>query len=221
MRVLRLKKTILPFSFVFTIGVGCVVFRNLDRWLEISDPLPGRIDVLFTLSGEDSRLQYSSELFSEHRASFWLISNPDKKITGALQAVGIDTTRIFVVDSCANTRSEIAFLKQWILTDPRAGRIPLKDAGQGAPMACSVGIVSNWYHMRRTQLIAKNLLGGNFFPCLYLAVPHRFDAYYRDLKKAWWRQRIVRNVVLLEWKKIVYYFFMHPLLVFSMSSTGQ
>jgi uncharacterized SAM-binding protein YcdF (DUF218 family) len=160
------------------------------------------------------------ELFAKGNISFWLVSYENKKIMARFLQRGLDTARICIVDTCANTRSEIAFLKHWLETDPRGGRYGIRGNGHGALAKGTIGVVSNWYHMRRIQLIVGNLFGKDRFSCLLLAVPNRFDAHYRDLKKNWWRQRAVRAVVLLEWKKIVYYIFKRPLLVFSMISIG-
>jgi hypothetical protein len=206
------KKRIFLAGVVIVIGLGYYVFLNMDVGLEVVDPLPKSLDVLFTLSGEMTRLQYSKELFAKGRVSFWLLSFPNKKIMDTFQKDGLDTARIGIVDSCANTRSEIAFLKQWLMTGPRSRRFLRQENGQDSTKKVNVGIVSNWYHMRRIQLIVETQIRKGLFTSFYLPVPNTYDTY-RDRHKSWWRQKTVREIVYSEWKKNIYYLFSHPQLI--------
>jgi uncharacterized SAM-binding protein YcdF (DUF218 family) len=216
----RLKTGVILSFAVLAIGSGCIAFVNLDKWLEIADPLPDSLDVLFTLSGEESRLAYSVELFAKRKISFWLVSSQDKNIMKTFLQRGLDTSRIYVIDTCSNTRSEIAFLDHWLTA--RGMRKGCSDRSQpeGTAGAEKVGIVSNWYHMRRIQLIVMEQFKKRGPSCSYFSVPCRFD-WYQGARKGWWRQRVIRDVVFLEWGKILYYIFKHPLLVCSMLSIGR
>ena len=201
-------------GIVLIVGVLLYVFRHLDTWLEVSDPLPESLDVIFTLAGEGSRIRYSKELFSQRGNLFWLISYTNKKIITIFQKDGLDTSRIYIIDTCANTLSEIDFLAHWLRRasqSAKSSEITGKQNGRGEP---KIGIISNWYHMRRIKWMIATQMPRKHFHFYYLPVPPIYDIY-RDNSKAWWRQQIVREMVLLEWQKIIYYWIRRPFMIFS------
>jgi hypothetical protein len=217
MQISRYKKPVVVVGAAFVVGFCCFIFRNLDAWLEVSDPLPNSLDLLFTTSGEETRFRYSKKLFSQGRVSFWLLSYPTSAIADSLRKENFNIKRIGVVDSCANTQSEIACLEHWMESDCRWRQFIGKEARKDAQEVAKVGIVSNWYHMLRIKLIVTAQTRNRSVSYYYLPVPSEYDQY-RNRYKSWWRQSAVRYVVFLEWKKIVYYFLKNPGLIFSLSS---
>jgi uncharacterized SAM-binding protein YcdF (DUF218 family) len=212
MRPCATKKTVFLIAFAgIIIGGGIYGFRNLGAWLVVSDPLPSSLDVFFTLGGEDSRLVYSQELYARYPRAIWLISYPSAAISRALKKEGFDTSRIAVVDTCQNTRSEIAFLSQRLsLAFPHLFRpAALKAATTGdSDDSLKIGIISNWYHMRRIKVIVDRQLPKGAYSLYYLPASIATDPYRYSYKK-WWRKKVVRSIVFLEWEKILLYLVRH------------
>jgi|WetSurMetagenome_2_1015567.scaffolds.fasta_scaffold110547_1 hypothetical protein len=175
-------------------------FYRLDAWLEVSDPLPGTIDLLFTLSGESTRLDYSKKLFAQGACHSWLISDPDTGLPATIRRQRLSAGDISGVDTCGNTRSEIRFLKSFLgKTEYREGKGTLP----------KIGIVSNWYHLRRAKILVETYIPKGGFSFYYLAVPREYDTY-RDSRKHWWRQKVVKDIALFELGKIIYFYSTHP-----------
>lgn len=193
-------------------GGGIYGFRNLGAWLVVSDPLPSSLDVLFTLGGEDSRFVYSKELYARYPRAIWLISYPSATIVRALKTEGFDTSRIAVVDTCQNTRSEIAFLKKWLSLSfssmRRPGALGAATARTTSGDSLTIGIISNWYHMRRIKVIVDRQLPKGAYSLYYLPASITTDPYRYSYKK-WWQQKAVRSIVCLEWEKILLYWVKH------------
>jgi uncharacterized SAM-binding protein YcdF (DUF218 family) len=202
-------RAIVVFCFSAMVVIGVFLFVHLDRFLVVSDPLPSSLDALFTLGGEDTRLAYSKQLYVKYSPVLWLISYADKNLIRSLEKEKIDTSRITLVDTCKNTRSEIRYMEKWVRDRALSGRLDTGTAAVGPPR---IGIVSNWYHMRRINMIIRAQAPKNRLRYYYLAVPGSYESY-RNTGKRWWRQKNMRDVVFLEWEKIIYYFVMHPLLI--------
>jgi uncharacterized SAM-binding protein YcdF (DUF218 family) len=174
---------------------GLYTISNLGKWLIVEDSVPESLDVIFTPSGETSRITYSKYLFRKNRNAIWLISYPGKKIMSSFARDSLDTTRIYITDTCMNTRSEMAFLKGWMESHG-------KSAGKSRQ---KVAIVSAWYHMKRIQLIIKAQIKDRKYKIYMLPVePESPDIYGK-----WWKNRNVRSIVLREWEKIILYRFMN------------
>jgi uncharacterized SAM-binding protein YcdF (DUF218 family) len=201
-RILKIpnKKALLflaCFLIVFA-GTGWVVFKNLASWLIVSDPLPQSLDVIFTFGGEDSRIAYSKSLFSKNPRALWIISYENRKLLQTLGKEGFDTSRIRIVDTCTSTFAEISFLKNqmadFVKTRGNSGKV-------GLP---TIGLVSNWYHMRRIKLTASRAIPKDLCKLKYFSVPLTKNESSRFLG-AWWKDNNVRSIVCSEWWKILYY----------------
>ena len=194
------KKTlalIVSLLIVFAV-IGLFVFKNLASWLIVSDPVPKSLDVIFTFGGEDSRIAYSKSLFSKNPRALWIISYENRKLVQTLWKEGFDTSRIRIVDTCTSTFSEISFLKNQIadFVKPRGN-----SGNAGSP---TIGLVSNWYHMRRIKLTASRVIPKDLCKLKYFSVPLTKNESSRFLG-AWWKDDNVRSIVCSEWWKILYY----------------
>jgi uncharacterized SAM-binding protein YcdF (DUF218 family) len=194
------KKTLLwivGFLIIFAV-VGIFVFKNLASWLIVSDPVPKSLDVIFTFGGEDSRTIYSKSLFSKNPHALWIMSSDNKMLIQTLGKEGFDTSRIRIVDTCTSTFAEISFLKNqiadFVKTRGNSGKA-------GLP---TIGLVSNWYHMRRIKLTASRAIPKKLCTLKYFSVPLTENESTRYLG-AWWKDGNVRSVVSSEWWKILYY----------------
>jgi uncharacterized SAM-binding protein YcdF (DUF218 family) len=194
------KKTlVLLFSLliVFT-AIGLFVFKNLASWLIVSDPVPQSLDVIFTFGGEDSRTIYSKSLFLKNPHPLWIISSDNKKLAKTLGKEGFDTSRIRIVDTCTSTFAEISFLKNQIADFVKTS------GNSGIAGLPTIGLVSNWYHMRRIKLTASRKIPKELCKLLYFSVPLSKNESSRFLG-AWWKDDNVRSIVCSEWWKILYY----------------
>ncbi len=196
-------------GMLVVIAIAAFILYDLDDWLEVSDPFPGSIDLLFTLSGESTRLDYSKKLFERGACRSWLISDPDTGLPAAIRRQRRAAGDVWGVDTCQNTRSEIMFLKSFLgKTEWRSEH--RENARRGDIRAIpKIGIVSNWYHMRRVKIIVEAFIPESRFSFYYFPVPSNYDTY-RDRRKHWWRQKKVKDIALFELGKIVYFIINHP-----------
>jgi uncharacterized SAM-binding protein YcdF (DUF218 family) len=202
------KKTlalILGLLIVFAV-IGLFVFKNLALWLVVSDPVPQSLDIIFTFGGEDSRVTYSKSLFLQNPRAEWVLSYNNKKVVHSLAQEGFDTSRIVLVDTCSSTNSEISFLNNWIAgflkkSSTHDNKVSQVSDKTGLP---KIGLVSNWYHMRRITLIASRRLPKKLCTVLYFSVPLSKNELAR-ISNNWWKDKIVSSIVYSEWWKILYY----------------
>jgi uncharacterized SAM-binding protein YcdF (DUF218 family) len=173
---------------------AAAVFLNLGVWLVVADPVPERLDAIFTFGGENARIAYAETLRQRYPRAVWIISNKGKAAYLArFGRQGLDTSRILFVDTCTNTRTEVEFLKAWI-----AGTT----AGSPAGGAMTVGLVSGPYHMRRISILVKRMMprsGG--CTIAFLPVPYSYYGATRADYRFWWRKPGMRRVVEEEWLK--------------------
>ena len=205
---MKTKKALVLFicSLIVIAGTGWFVFKNLALWLVVSDPMPKSLDVIFTFGGEDSRVTYSKSLFLQNQRAEWVLSYNNKKKIHSLAQEGFDTSRIVLVDTCSSTNSEISFLNNWI-----AGFVKKRSAHDNKVSQVSdktglpkIGLVSNWYHMRRITLIASRRLPKKLCTVLYFSVPLSKNELAK-ISNNWWKDKIVSSIVYSEWWKILYY----------------
>jgi hypothetical protein len=190
------KLLVLVACVVVIILLGIFVFRNLGAWLVVSEPLPQSLDVVFTFGGEDSRVVYTKGILPKYPKALWLLSYPTKTIRDSLVNIGLDPSRIEVVDTCANTRSEVGYLKNRLafLTSSKYRTLSPK-------RRLDIGIVSNWYQMRRILVIINRKFPHRVYAFHYLTAQTEDPVVYRQ----WWKQKNIRGVVFSEWGKILLY----------------
>ncbi len=180
--------------------LAAYAFSNLALWLVVSDPVPQSLDAIFTFAGETHRIIYSKELFAAHKQARWLISYPSKRIAKTLGKGGLDTSRITIVDTCKNTSSEACFVTQWA-----ANAVQEKKGLSGRPL--SVGLVSTPFHMRRIRMEVERRYKGGACRFHYLPVPYERYGVTVHVYRTWWLNRPLRQAVLLEFQKYLYYLF--------------
>jgi len=170
---------------------------RVGPWLVVSDPVPQSLDAIFTFAGETSRIVYSKKLFMHYHTTQWVLSYPSKKITIPLFKEGLDTSKIRVVDTCHNTLAEVAFVMQWADSVSRQTHQSIR-----------IGLVSTPFHMRRIKLLVdKKAKAYPDISVTYLPVPFEDYGWTKKTIQNWWKYKQIRKPMILELKKLVYYFF--------------
>lgn len=211
--ILKKKKIVLISTFctILITIISVYMFQHLGTWLLVKDPIPGKLDIVFSFSGNVQRENYAIELLKLNPRALWIISANHiyrcgitrDKYFSALSEKGIDTSRVVYVDTCSSTWSELSFFNNWL-----HARYNYSDQ-------LWIGLVSCPYHMRRIQLLTRRELAKNSFSFYFLPVP--FSFYEHDeqhlsyiLFKNWWNHKMARMFVLDETKKYVFYFLFSP-----------
>lgn len=185
----------LAFSFLFLI-LFFFLFMNMGRWLVIYDPIPEDLDLIVTFAGERERVAYSKELTLKYPNSCWILSDYKNGYSRLLRKSHFDMSRVYIVDTCQNTVSEIHAMDKWIKDNPQ------KFIGKSH---LSIGLVSSPYHMRRIQLIINKQLKKQKFSFHYLPVPLDRYKWTTKMLKYWWNTGVVSRAVISEFQKIVYF----------------
>jgi hypothetical protein len=176
-----------------------VAIPHLGLWLIIRDPLPRHVDVLFTFGGEGWRYPYSGRLAVEHLEATWIVScgyhlrNHVCPDTRSYKRVPDE-----VVDTCTSTWTEVTFVLDWV--NRHTSQYP-------AGVQPVVGLVSSPYHMRRIKVAVDRQRHGSKGRFLYLAIPSAEYPYHDAEFADWMRSRVLKSLVPIELKKIVYYGF--------------
>src|SRR3989339_1455334 len=137
---------VLLLLFAALIPIVFLLFRLIDSaglWMVVSDPIPKRLDVIYTYAGEGVRNYYSRVLFDRHPETLWIVGRwPMRRRYYQALYNGVDSTRLwFMPTDSLNTHLE--FLGLCGLLDSLAKLRP-----PGSP-ELEVGLVSGPYHMRR------------------------------------------------------------------------
>jgi uncharacterized SAM-binding protein YcdF (DUF218 family) len=209
----RQKKTAafaLFFLLLFVLGTGTLLFRHAGLWLAFSERLPDPLNVIFTFGGENDRVNYSKQLLKNHPEALWIVSYPRKNIIVPFSREGLDTSRIFVVDTCKNTFSEVDCVVKLANDIVRNNAAFLNgksrpNGGFSNRNRLNVALVSSPYHMRRIKILVSRIKKNSscaFFCC---AVPFEQSTLSKQAYTVWWKNSRVASVVLLEIKKIFYY----------------
>lgn len=172
------------------------LFLNIGRWLVISDPLPERLDLIFTFAGEHVRVSYSKELTIRYPDTHWILSDYKNGYSRLLRKSNYDMSRVYIVDTCQNTVSEIDAMDDWIKNHEKL----LHNKKQ-----LSIGLVSSPYHMRRIQLMVRRHFKKQGIKFYYLPVPLKRYSWTDDMLQHWWNTSSVSRVVISEIQKIIYF----------------
>jgi uncharacterized SAM-binding protein YcdF (DUF218 family) len=198
----KIKKSWPAVTSAFVAAVAAAyAFCNLALFLVVCDPLPPSLDAVFTFAGETQRIIYSKQLFRQYPNSQWLISYPTKRISVPLGKKGLDTSRIFVVDTCINTNSEAWYIADW------AKRAVAGNNGYCAARPLAIGLVSTPFHMRRIRMEVSRKYKGDACRFFFLPVPFEQYGVTKLTYQTWWMHKQLRSAVILEFKKFIYYFF--------------
>ena len=185
-------------GFLCILGILSIVFIRVGDWLTPADEPPGRLDLVVTFAGDSRRVEYSRELMSRYPEAHWLLSDYKNGHGRILQKKNYDMSRVSVVDTCKNTRSEVQAIAVWLEAYRPSGTA----TGTGP---FTVGLVSSPYHMRRIDIMAHRILSGKNIHCVLLPVPLKKYHWEEKTFRYWWRDNFVKTVTLLEILKIGYF----------------
>jgi hypothetical protein len=169
--------------------------REAGVWLLVKDPLPEKVDVLFTFAGERHRVDYTSELMLKYPRAHWVLSDFKEGYFNYIKKKKFDISRITVVDTCVSTIYEVKSLLGY-----------LEEHQSFYPDGVTVGLVSGPYHMRRIQLMVKSRSRLNNIRFVYLPVPLKSYNTSDEMYKRWWNYRNISSVVFSELPKILYFY---------------
>lgn len=183
---------------------GISAYINLGSMITYSDPVPPKIDLIFSFGGEDARDLYAAELYRTYPHVLWIASGNGRKSYIHLNIGNdFDSTRLTFVDSCKNTFSEVSYLKQWLQHHYQAVHKGSSTFHVRKPL--TIGLVSGPYHMGRIRMVASRLIHGHSI--VYLPVPMVYYPYVPMNFRRWWEDPFLSYMVPLEIKKMVYYWF--------------
>ena len=202
----RGKRGVIKFAWVSLLtalpaaAVAAILFLKAGDWLVISEPLPERIDVVFTFAGENSRMAYSRELMGRFPEAHWVLSENLHQYSRILEREGFDMSRVTPVDTCTNTLSEVNGLADWV-RGRRGSDAARARAVKAEPI--SIALVSNPYHMRRIHCMVDNVFRGDSLRFFYLPVPRgRYRWAASADSKYWWQSKVTRSWVESEVAKL-------------------
>ena len=191
---------------IFFFIAGAIIFRNLGVWLCVKDPLPENINVIMTFAGNIDRYDFSKEFVQNHRAAKWVLSVERLPVFDTvsmrfiternLEIEGFDTSRVFIIDTCTSTFSELTALKWY-----------LKEYEVSKEKTINVALISSPYHMYRIKKSAKKYIRQNNIKFFAVPVPDKHGQRVVYYPKEWWRHEDDAAFVVSEIIKIIYYKF--------------
>ena len=188
---------------VLFLSAGAALCGAIGQWLAVNDPLPVRLDVLFTFGGENARVAYSRSLMERFPSAQWVISDNFLQYSRILSREGFNMSRVTVLDTCRYTLSEVKALAGWLQNNK--GALVSAAARDTAVPQVQVGLVSSPCHLRRIRFMARDVIRDTSFQCYCLPVPlERYGWTSGDLRH-WWRTRALRNWVVSETAKLLWY----------------
>jgi uncharacterized SAM-binding protein YcdF (DUF218 family) len=198
---------------VLLLCAGAAFLFLAGTWLATADPVPPRIDVIYTFGGENIRITYSRELMRRFPQAHWVISDYNHRYARLLERQGFDMSRVTILDTCRSTIAEVNGLADWLKVQKPS---PLADSGgadsgeEAKPADVTlrplhIALVSNPLHMRRIRLIAEKTFRDPAIRLHCLPVPLERYGWTRHSLKHWWRVKALRTWVALETGKIILY----------------
>lgn len=180
-----------PVQTIATIGNFLVVQNDLRP-----------ADVIHVIAGDDYRTAYAIQLYKQGYARMLFFTggwcqyhgyyHGEHALQLALEA-GIPQQAIAYDDSTVtSTYDEALLLKKFILGNQ--------------PAYHTVIVVSDPYHMRRSQWTYHHIIGKGF---TVLMAPVPFDR--TPFKQQWWTDSASTSYVKEEYQKLIYYFFRYQL----------
>lgn len=177
-------------------GLGIFGIRNAGSWLIVSDPVPDKLDMIFTFASESERVGYSRELMSRFKDATWVLSDYKNGFSRILRKDNFNMSKVLTIDTCSSTRSEINVINEWLKVNQKLLR-----GGN-----CQVGLVSSPYHMRRINMMVQRNIHQKNVTFYYLPVPLERYNWNQSMFRDWWESETISKVVISELQKIVYFF---------------
>jgi uncharacterized SAM-binding protein YcdF (DUF218 family) len=173
----------------------------IGNFLMVQDDL-SPVDVIHVIAGDDYRTEYAIQLYKQGYArqlfftGGWCVYHGYYHGRHGLElalAAGIPREAIAYDDSPVSSTYDEALLLQEYLD-------------QFQPAYKSVMVVSDPFHMRRSQWTYQHIFGDGY---KILMAPVPFDQ--TPFKQQWWTDASSEKYVFEEYKKLVYYFFRYQL----------
>jgi hypothetical protein len=204
-------RLVIPAITIALLVCGAVfAVLNIGDWLVVSDPLPARIDFIFTFAGQNPRLTYSKELMERYGDAHWILSDFHHFYSRILTRNGFDMARVSAVDTASSTLSEVRALRDWLRTNTGSfQRTPA--AADTAPghshSILSIGLVSSPYHMRRIKFMTNDIFRDHQKDVRFYYLPVPFERFHwtRQDMRAWWRSKTLRTFAGSEIGKLIVY----------------
>jgi len=193
--------SIIPFA-----GLGLFLFLNIGTLLTVEDPVPARLDVIFTFAGENQRVFYSRKLSERFPGAHWVLSDYFHMFSHILERDGFPMARVSILDTSTNTLSEVNGLKDWVRTH-RDSLCAAKKTAMNNPGPLRIGLVSNPLHMRRIKFMAQSVFSDTSIRIFYLPVPLEEYSWTSADIRYWWQSKTVRNWVSSEIEKLFAFWF--------------
>jgi hypothetical protein len=188
------------------LSVALFFFIKASAWFFVADPVPSRLDVVFTFAGENARFSYSRELMERFSQAHWVLSDYYHLYSRILSREKFDMSRVSAVDTCRYTISEVKGLADWLSSNRHL--FPSDTGGRritGSPEKIQVGLVSNPCHMRRIKCMASDVFHDTTLCFHYLPVPaERYGWTPREMRH-WWKSKQLRVWVMFEVAKLIKY----------------
>ncbi len=195
--ILKKHKKVLVISctVIVLVIVTFIAIRQAGVWLLVKDPIPDKVDVLFTFAGERHRVDYTSELMMKYPNAHWVLSDFKDGYFNYIKKKNFDISRVTVVDTCISTVYEVRTLIGYL--EAHRSRYP---------EGITVGLVSGPYHMRRIQLMVRSRSRLKNVTFVFLPVPLESYNTSDEMYKRWWNYRNISSVVFSELPKILYFY---------------
>jgi uncharacterized SAM-binding protein YcdF (DUF218 family) len=210
MKRLPLRFVIPAIAIALLVCGAAIVVTNIGDWLVVSDPLPPRLDYVFTFAGQNPRLTYSRELMERYPDAHWILSDFHHFYSRILARNGFDMTRVSAVDTASYTLAEVHALSDWLQANTDSlQRLPVAaDTAPGHSFSkLSIGLVSSPYHMRRIKFMVNDVFRDRRKDMLFYYLPVPFERFQRTPQdmRAWWRSKSLRTFAGSEIGKLIMY----------------
>lgn len=191
-------------GIVLLLCAALLFFFKAGTWLFVIDPLPDRLEVIFTFGGENARVAYSRELMERFPGARWVLSDYFHQYSRILSREGFDMSKVAVVDTCRYTMSEVKGLADWLKDNKNIPAAPSDSIGPQKRLV-RIALVSNPCHMRRIKFMVDAVFRDTAFRFYYLPVPIERYGWTPEEVLHWWKSKTLRTWVVSEIGKIFKY----------------
>src|SRR4030042_2821041 len=197
-----MKKILLPILLSFLCLVSLIAFyinnrinfsKNITNhfdYFDVADEEPKQIDVIFSFAGDTPlREKKAFSLYNKHKNATWIMSSnyPVSQLENILNQ-NLDTSRILRIKNSKNTFEEVLNLRHFLDDNRKKNTLPSNKK------ETSIALVSNGWHLKRIQMIAKWTLKGNNVSLIRAEKDKTpasnigfYKEEYRDILFDWWR----------------------------------
>lgn len=159
-------------------------------------------DVIHIIAGDDYRTEYAIQLYKQGYAKLLFFTGGWCTIHGYFHGEhGLE-----IALEAGIPREAVAYDDAQVLSTYDEALLLKKYLNENQPSYQSVMVVSDPFHMRRSQWTYRHILGKGF-NIIVAPVPFNQTPY----KQQWWTDEPSQRYVMDEYKKLVYYFFRYQL----------